>query len=1148
AADPLIVEDNTQPIVPFFITDGATQLLSNGLIGSSWFNTNDAANTLPNDDLEVIILQITTPGTVSGSINVQILLEDASGEESDLLKTFVFEGAGIYSAEGDGNACGCTDMTACNYDPAANYDDGTCASNDAVGECGGDCAADADEDQICDDVDPCVGYIDACGVCNGPGATYECGCAGIPEGECDCDGNQLDALFECGGDCSADEDMDGICDDVDPCVGNFDAIGVCQGDCQTDEDGDGLCDDNGQDGCTDTDACNFDLAGATECDYCSCATGASAPVGMLLETHAEGLANGMTSYRLYITFDEPSDKLNAVMGNQGQPLRLGTTTTFFQNPASEFDSFVSLGEATTVLQGEDGPWSAFEAGENLTWNSAVGGGWSVANSNGVAAGGDLRVLVAQLTTDGEVTAELQAQILNAGEPSGAEVHSLLVQGVGDNDPYNNVCGCTDSEAFNYDANAEYDDGSCIDFTYGCLDAEACNFDSSANTDDGSCLYDDALGVCGGDCATDADSDGICDDVDACVGSLDACEVCNGPGAIYECGCEDIPGGDCDCDGNQLDAIGVCGGACTSDVDADGICDDVDDCVGALDACGVCNGPGEIYECGCEDIPGGDCDCDGNQLDAVGVCGGACTADADADGICDDVDDCVGAYDACGVCNGPGAVYTCGCSGVPAGDCDCNGNQLDALGICGGTCEADEDADGICDNVDACVGSLDACGICNGPGSIYECGCADIPEGDCDCDGNQLDALGACGGACTADADADGICDDVDDCVGAYDSCGVCNGPGEIYECGCEDIPGGDCDCDGNQLDALDVCGGDCGADADADGICDDVDDCVGALDACGVCNGPGAVYTCGCSGIPTGDCDCNGNQLDALGICGGTCEADEDADGICDNVDACVGALDACGVCNGPGEIYECGCADIPEGDCDCDGNQLDALGVCGGDCAADADEDGICDDVDDCVGDYDECGVCNGPGAIYECGCADIPAADCDCNGNQLDALGACGGACTADADADGICDDVDECVGAYDACGICNGPGSIYECGCADIPEGDCDCDGNQATEFVDCDGNCLQDLDNDGLCDDVDDCVDLEGPSWAYFPPNDTITCDEMMPTVEGTMPVAQDDCGPVDVVWVGDGPFDYPFGCLQSYTCPRVYQATDGAGNV
>ena len=32
---------------------------------------------------------------------------------------------------------------------------------------------------------------------------------------------------------------------------------------------------------------------------------------------------------------------------------------------------------------------------------------------------------------------------------------------------------------------------------------------------------------------------------------------------------------------------------------DGICDDVDG--GELDACGVCNGAGEIYACGCSDI-------------------------------------------------------------------------------------------------------------------------------------------------------------------------------------------------------------------------------------------------------------------------------------------------------------------------------------------------------------------------------------------------------------------------------------------------------------------------------------------------------------------------------------------------------------------
>ena len=38
--------------------------------------------------------------------------------------------------------------------------------------------------------------------------------------------------------------------------------------------------------------------------------------------------------------------------------------------------------------------------------------------------------------------------------------------------------------------------------------------------------------------------------------------------------------------------------------------------------------------------------------------------------------------------------------------------------------------------------------------------------------------------------------------------------------------------------------------------------------------------------------------------------------------------------------------------------------------CSLDEDGDGICDDVDDCVGELDECGICNGPGAIYDCGC----------------------------------------------------------------------------------------------------------------------------------------------------------------------------------
>ena len=65
-----------------------------------------------------------------------------------------------------------------------------------------------------------------------------------------------------------------------------------------------------------------------------------------------------------------------------------------------------------------------------------------------------------------------------------------------------------------------------------------------------------------------------------------------------------------------------------------------------------------------------------------------------------------------------------------------------------------------------------------------------------------------------------------------------------------------------------------------------------------------------------------------------------------EDINVCEGLVDECGVCNGEGAVYECGCSDLPEGDCDCEGNQVDAIGVCGGDCLEDADGDGVCDPV----------------------------------------------------------------------------------------------------------------------------------------------------------------------------------------------------------
>jgi len=65
---------------------------------------------------------------------------------------------------------GCMDDTACNYDPDATVDDGSCLQNDCAGECGGSAV------------------VDECGVCGGDG---------IPPWACDCN-NNVDLGCGCG--------------------------------------------------------------------------------------------------------------------------------------------------------------------------------------------------------------------------------------------------------------------------------------------------------------------------------------------------------------------------------------------------------------------------------------------------------------------------------------------------------------------------------------------------------------------------------------------------------------------------------------------------------------------------------------------------------------------------------------------------------------------------------------------------------------------------------------------------------------------------------------------------------------------------------------------------------------------------------------
>ena len=140
---------------------------------------------------------------------------------------------------------------------------------------------------------------------------------------------------------------------------------------------------------------------------------------------------------------------------------------------------------------------------------------------------------------------------------------------------------------------------------GCTNPYACNYDAEAAEDDGSCEFESCQ---------------WCPDPEACNYEGEGFPWTANPFL-----CHYIEGDECDCEGNVPDALGECGGSCASDEDGDGICDDVDPCVGSLDNCGICNGPGAVYDCGCTPIPEGDCDCEGTQVDAIGVCGGSCLA-------------------------------------------------------------------------------------------------------------------------------------------------------------------------------------------------------------------------------------------------------------------------------------------------------------------------------------------------------------------------------------------------------------------------------------------------------------------------------------------------------------------------------------------
>ena len=163
-----------------------------------------------------------------------------------LLDVFIgIQNGGLLAFLGASNA-GCTDSQACNYDPSAAEDDGSCLQ------------------------------VDECGVCGG---------SGIQEEACDCEGNVIDAIGVCGGACMSDFNVNGVCDDSEvfgcayPIAANYDPM-------VTDDDGSCIFT-----GCTDPSASNYEPHATVDDGTCQselCEDGAPSNLGDLNNDGAVG--------------------------------------------------------------------------------------------------------------------------------------------------------------------------------------------------------------------------------------------------------------------------------------------------------------------------------------------------------------------------------------------------------------------------------------------------------------------------------------------------------------------------------------------------------------------------------------------------------------------------------------------------------------------------------------------------------------------------------------------------------------------------------------------------------------------------------------------------------------------------------------------
>ena len=897
---------------------------------------------------------------------------DCDGNQLDAIG--VCGGDCLVDSDGDGicdlfEVFGCTIEEACNYDPEATQNDGSCEFPETGYDCDGNCLEDVNDNGICDifEVQGCTdptnpGYNPNATVDNGTclvgGCLVPSACNYSPEADYQILGFcEFDSCAGCtdAEACNYDEDAtqdDGSCDFADEGLD-------CEGVCLNDDDGDGICDEDELAGCTDPTNPGFN-PNATEDDGSCLVGGCSLPFACNYDPAADYLLLSDCE------FTSCAGCTNEDACNYDPNATLDNTSCEFPEDGLDCDG-VCLNDA-----------------------------------------------------DGDGICD-EDELVGCTDPTNPGYNPNAT----DDDGSCLTSGCIIVGACNYDENADYLDPSLCDFTscQGCTNEEACNYDEDATiSQDSSCEYPaNGFVDCEGNCLNDMDEDGVCDELEI-FGCTDEDAINFNPVATED-------NGTCD-----FAAIGGCTlpFACNFNPDADyyipGTCD-FESCfnLAAMTTCdvpGACNfgeeGPCDFVSClvlGCTTL--GACNYDPEATINDGSCDyftcigctnpNACDFDPEAiiPGMCNDYTSCVGCLDEEADNYDPEATQE--------GECFFNGCNIP--GACNYDAEANNN-DGSCDFF-SCIGCMNE-EACNFDADAIYPGSCSFPTPGLDCEGNCLDD------------DDDDVCD-LEEIEGCTEDDAYNYDPQATED-------------DGSCIEAIfgclefGACNYDMGANTD-DGSCE-YDSCTGCLSAAACNYDPGATYPGACE-FPTPGLDCAGNCLN-----------DEDGDGVCDadEVEGCTDpsapnfdedATDNDGSC----EAYVLGCTDqeacnydgdatVDDGSCEfesCAGClsitacNYDPTAVYPGECEF-AEEGYDCDGI--CISD--ECGgcmveqACNyNPEATFddgscefisclEFGCTDENACNYDPDAQFEDGSCeypsfpyGCDGACVNDDDGDGICNE---------------------------------------------------------------------------------------------------------------------------------------------